>query len=272
MRRFFPLLFLAAFVSLLFYFVGGESDFLAKILREGSYLLNLINKNNSVERYAPADLVDLAGLGAGGQYIREEVYEPLKKMMSGAVLAGAPLKIVSAYRSYERQEEVFKYWSSRDPNAHMYSAEAGHSEHQLGTTVDFGLGDRRVDLRWEFGETAQGAWLAQNSWQYGFAMSYPKGKEETTGFVYEPWHFRYIGKEAAKAWHESGLTLTEYLTTNPQHYRLIRKFDDYKVYSVDADGARKWISTAEKFLEMGYNWDDVVIVGREEFNLYRELQ
>jgi len=263
------LLFVAAIIAV-FYLSSGTNDFLAKILRDGGYLLNLINKDNSVERYISPDLVELRELGAAGQYIRDIAYGPLKDMTEGARYAGAPLKIVSAYRSYERQEQVFGYWSARDPYANMYSAEAGHSEHQLGTTIDFGMGDRQKDLRWEFGETAQGKWLAQNSWQYGFAMSYPKDEEGKTGYVYEPWHFRYIGKEAAKEWHAGGLTLTEYLATKPQYYRLIREFDDYKVYSVDPDGTRQWITTAEKFLEMGYDWDDVTIVDWTELNRYVE--
>ncbi len=268
-RIFSSFLIVAAIVAV-FYFSSGGGDFLAKILRDGSYLLNLINKDNSVERYAPEDLVDLAQLGAKGQSIRQEVYEHLQIMMGDAESAGAPLKIISAYRSYEQQKQVFGYWSARDPNANTYSAEAGHSEHQLGTTIDFGTGDRKTDLNWKFADTAQGKWLAENAWSYGFAMSYPKGQEETTGYVYEPWHFRYIGKDTAREWHESGLTLSEYLATKPQYYRLIRRFDDYKVFSVDPDGAKHWITTAEKFLEMGYDWKDVLIVKQEEFNLYTE--
>lgn len=261
---------LAIFFLVFFYYQSGTGDFSAKILRDGSYLLNLVNKENSIEKYAPPNLVELSPLQARGQYIRDIAYEPLKELMQVAELSGASLKVVSAYRSYERQGQVFEYWSNRDSDANTYSAEAGHSEHQLGTTIDFGLGNAKIDLRWEFGETLQGKWLEENSWKYGFAMSYPKDKEGTTGYVYEPWHFRYIGKEAAREWHESGRTLAEYLLTKPQYYRLIRRFDDYKVYSVDSDGTKHWITTAEKFLSLGYSWGDVMIVDWSEYNLYTE--
>lgn len=270
MRKVFFVLIVAIIGGSIFYSARGAGDFLAKILRDGSYILNLINKENSVERYAPADLVELSSLGATGQYIRQEVYEPLSEMMHAAEAVAAPLKIASAYRSYERQEQVLGYWSRRDPNANMYSAKQGHSEHQLGTTIDFAMGDRAYDLREGFGETAQGKWLAENSWEYGFALSYPKNKEDITGYIYEPWHYRYIGKAAAKEWHESGVTLAEFLAAKPQYYRLIRRHDDYKVYSVDHDGTKHWITTAEKFLEMGYDWNDVMIIDRPEFNLYSE--
>lgn len=262
---------IAGFGVLFYFFQSTNSgDFFAKIFRDGSYLFNLIGKENSIKKYVPPDLAELSQLGAQGQYIRQVAYGPLKELLEGAADACIPLKIVSAYRSYERQEQVFDYWSRRDPNANTYSAEAGHSEHQLGTTIDFGSEDRRTDLRAGFEDTSQGKWLEENAWKYGFAMSYPKGKEAVTGYVYEPWHFRYIGREAAKEWRESGLTLSEYLATKPQYYRLIRRYDDYKIYSVDPDGTKHWITTAEKFLELGYEWDDVMIVDWQEYNLYAE--
>lgn len=273
MKKLFPVLLLATALTAFFYFINPDGffdDFLAKILRDGNYLFNLVNKENTIEKYVPPDLVELSKLGAQGQYIRQAVYDPLQEMLEGAASAGAPLKIVSAYRSFERQEQVFGYWSRRDPNANIYSAEPGHSEHQLGTTIDFGLGNTKFDLRWEFAGTAQGKWLEENARQYGFVMSYPKDKEGVTGYIYEPWHFRFIGKEAAKEWLESGLTLSEHLAAKPQYYRLIRRHDDYKVYSVDSDGIKHWVTTAEKFLEMGYKWEDVATVDLAEYNVYTE--
>jgi len=248
---------------------SGE-NFFAKILRDGDYFLNIVNKQNSLDRYRPSDLLELSYLDARGKYIRGTVYESLKLLISDAKKSGAPIKIISAYRSYERQKSIFAFWSGREKDADRFSAEAGHSEHQLGTTLDFGSEDGSSDLREIFGDTPTGKWLAENSWKYGFVMSYPKGKAEITGYIYEPWHFRYIGIEEARAWRESGLTLSEYLATKPQYYRLIQLNGDYKVYSVDAGGTKHWIRTQETFLSLGYNWDDVVVVGAEEFAIYSE--
>ena len=260
---------IAVFIWLL-YSQGGGSEFFAKILRDGDYFLNLVNKQNSLDIYRPRDLVELSNLAAHDKYIREVVYEPLKSLIFDARKSGVPIKIISAYRSYERQKNIFAFWSGVDKDADRFSAEAGHSEHQLGTTLDFGSGDSSLDLKEIFGDTAQGKWLAENSWKYGFAMSYPKDKEQITGYIYEPWHFRYIGVGEAEAWRESGLTLSEYLATKPQYYRLIQLSGDYKVYSVDADGAKHWIRIQETFLSLGYDWDDVVIVSAEEFALHAE--
>jgi len=120
------------------------------------------------------------------------------------------LFVNSAYRSYGVQEQTFNQWvqSSGLAYAERTSARAGHSEHQLGTTADVGYPGHFLE---GFTGTAEATWLAANSWKYGFIISYPNGKEDITGYAYEPWHIRYLGKEAAKSVHDSGLTLHEYL-------------------------------------------------------------
>ena len=92
------------------------------------------------------------------------------------------------------------------------SARAGHSEHQLGTTVDFRSygGSAPWDYT-DWATTKAGAWLKANAWKYGFVMSYPKGKTSVTCYAYEPWHYRYVGRTARGAIRASGLTLREYL-------------------------------------------------------------
>lgn len=252
-----------------FHGVAGPT-FFAQILRDGNYLFSLVNKQNSLDAYIPADLVELSGVGAPGKYVRIVAYEELRYLLLDAKEAGVPVKVISAYRSYERQDFIHVFWSRRSKDADRFSAEAGHSEHQLGTTVDFGIGYGSVDLKEKFGGTPTGKWLAANAAKYGFAMTYPKDKEAITGYTYEPWHFRFIGASEATKLQESGLTLEEYLATKPQYYRLIRRYDDYKVYSVDPDGTKHWITTEEQFLSMGYDWDDVVIVDDTEFNLYTQ--
>lgn len=115
--------------------------------------------------------------------------------------------IVSAYRSYYTQEVVFQGWCDMYgfEEASTISSQAGHSEHQTGLTMDLD------SLEEWYGGTAEGIWLAENCWRYGFIIRYPKGKESITGYSYEPWHVRYLGKSTAKLVYDSGLTLEEFL-------------------------------------------------------------
>lgn len=165
--------------------------------------------------YVPTDLrsTSYAGLN-GGHYVRRHVVADLKAMASAARAAGARLAVQSAYRSYKTQKATFDYWV----RVHGYataikeSARAGHSEHQLGTTVDLRAygGLAPWDYR-DFGSTKVGKWLIANAWKYGFVMSYPKGKTTITCYQYEPWHYRYVGRARAATIRASGLTLREFL-------------------------------------------------------------
>ena len=115
--------------------------------------------------------------------------------------------IVSAYRSYYSQESIFQGWCDiyGFEEASTISSQAGHSEHQTGLTMDLD------SLEESYGDTPEGIWLAENCWKYGFIIRYPKGKEHVTGYAYEPWHVRYLGKSTAKLVYDSGLTLEEFL-------------------------------------------------------------
>lgn len=115
--------------------------------------------------------------------------------------------IVSAYRSYYSQESIFKGWCDiyGFEEASTISSQAGHSEHQTGLTMDLD------SLEQSYGNTPEGIWLAENCYKYGFIIRYPKGKDEITGYAYEPWHVRYLGKSTAKLVYNSGLTLEEFL-------------------------------------------------------------
>ena len=165
--------------------------------------------------YAPEDLISLRSLGIeSDKEVRAIIAEDLKALMQTASDNGHPLAIQSAYRSYGYQERTFAYWVEQEGKeaALRSSARAGHSEHQLGTVLDFRSegGPPAWELE-DWGITPAGAWLAENAWRFGFVMSYPKNKEVITCYIYEPWHYRYIGKENAKAFKESGLTLREWL-------------------------------------------------------------
>ncbi|NLI19889.1 MAG: M15 family metallopeptidase, partial [Actinomycetales bacterium] len=168
--------------------------------------------------YAPGDLVDTGAAGLNSGYsVRGLVVNDLRDMAQAARAAGAPFVVTSAYRSYATQVSTFNYWVSRIgySAALLTAARPGHSEHQLGTTLDF-TSPSGVEP-WDYsdwGTSAAGAWLRENAWRYGFVMSYPPiVSPSVTCYTYEPWHFRYVGRQAAAAVHSSGLTLREYLWT-----------------------------------------------------------
>ena len=164
--------------------------------------------------YAPPDLVPVsrASLAGSGQ-VRRLVIADLSDLAHAARTAGVPLAAVSGYRSYSSQAWSFAYWIGvlGYARALLGSARAGHSEHQLGTTLDFASypGGEPWYFSWYASRTA--TWLATNGWRFGFVMSYPPGKMALTCYGYEPWHFRYVGRDAAAEIHASGLTLRQYL-------------------------------------------------------------
>ncbi len=167
--------------------------------------------------YAPADLVpaSTAGLtgGSGTKLLRSVLIDDLEAMRAAWQAAGLNVIIESGYRSYSAQAATFNSWVSRlgYATALARSARPGHSEHQLGTAIDVtsaGWGGRFGD--WAV-ESAEGAWMAANAWQYGFVMSYPAGSDAQTCFGYEPWHYRWIGRDAAAAHRSSGMHLRQFL-------------------------------------------------------------
>jgi zinc D-Ala-D-Ala carboxypeptidase len=161
--------------------------------------------------YKPPDLVSISNAGVtGGGLIREVAFDDLKAMADAARAAGTPLGNVSSYRSYRTQKALFNSYVDGYgfKRAITFSARPGHSEHQLGLTIDFAPGGRSVFVSEEVGA---GKWLSQNAWKYGWLMSYPKGKKAVTCYGYEPWHYRYVGRDLAREIHDSGLTTREYL-------------------------------------------------------------
>lgn len=168
------------------------------------------------ESYAPEDLVPVsdAGVGTDTMYVRGVVMPDLQALLAEAEAAEVRLEVQSAYRSYSYQETTFAYWVAQDglEAALKTSARPGHSEHQLGTALDFRSagGDPAWELA-DWRETPEGAWLAENAARFGFVMSYPKGKEAVTCYSYEPWHYRYVGRGVAAEVEASGLTLREWL-------------------------------------------------------------
>jgi zinc D-Ala-D-Ala carboxypeptidase len=168
--------------------------------------------------YEPPDLVFLgdAGVTGGGQ-VRRVALDDLTEMAKAARADGTPLGNVSAYRSYRQQKALFNSYvrGYGFKKAITFSARPGHSEHQLGLTIDF-ADSGSTDFVSE--EVGAGRWLADNAWKYGWLMSYPRGKKKLACYRYEPWHYRYVGRDLAKEIHDSGLTIREYLWA---HFTLV---------------------------------------------------
>jgi D-alanyl-D-alanine carboxypeptidase len=156
-----------------------------------------------------------AGLSGYGS-VRRVALADLKAMVRASRAAGLRLAVRSAYRSYQTQVWTFAHWVHAGGTAAALetSARPGHSEHQLGTAIDFtragGIAPWFVP---DWGKTREGAWLARNAWRYGWVMSYPKGRKAATCYAYEPWHFRYVGKDTARQVHHSGRALRQVLWT-----------------------------------------------------------
>jgi D-alanyl-D-alanine carboxypeptidase len=131
----------------------------------------------------------------------------LDALIAGAALDGVNLWVKSGFRSYETQKTLYNNYVARDGKemADTYSARPGHSEHQTGLAFDMNSTAN------SFAGTPEAEWLSANCHKYGFIIRYPKGKEHITGYIYEPWHVRYIGVEKAKEVFESGLCLEEFL-------------------------------------------------------------
>lgn len=135
-------------------------------------------------------------------------------MAQDAKKQGIELVAFSTYRSFEYQQTLYNKYVEQDgkDEADRYSARPGYSEHQTGLAFDIGeKGKENLWLTEEFGESEAGKWLSENAHKYGFILRYPKGKEDITGYMYESWHYRYLGIELATRVKESGLTLEEYL-------------------------------------------------------------
>ncbi|HWL22731.1 MAG TPA: M15 family metallopeptidase [Ureibacillus sp.] len=139
------------------------------------------------------------------------------EMAQAALKEGYKITAFSTFRSFDYQTTLYNRYVERDGknNADRYSARPGYSEHQTGLGFDVGeVGREDLWLTSEFGETEVGKWLVANAHNYGFILRYPEGKEHITGYMYESWHFRYLGKQLATEVKASGLTLEEFLGIN----------------------------------------------------------
>lgn len=184
----------------------------AEEFSDAASYLALINPQTQLSPadYTPKKLVNVAGTS---NKLRPEAAEAVEDLMAGARNAGHSLKLLSAYRSYGRQAVLFNQYQAKygTTYAERISARPGTSEHQLGLAADVGSIGSGTDLKEEFGQTRAGIWVAEHAADYGLIIRYPQGKEEITGYKYEPWHVRYVGKDHAAAMKQSkAQTFEEY--------------------------------------------------------------
>ena len=155
----------------------------------------VVNKSYPLPRsYDPGGLTD-------------ECENAFYAMQAAAEDEGLDLYIASGFRSYELQASLYQRYCNQDGQAaaDTYSARPGHSEHQSGLAIDLN------SISSDFAYTAEGQWVNEHCWEYGFILRYPADKVSVTGYMYEPWHIRYVGRDAAAAICQSGLCLEEYL-------------------------------------------------------------
>jgi zinc D-Ala-D-Ala carboxypeptidase len=168
--------------------------------------------------YAPDDLVSLSEyrvptLGSTEMLLRRESAGHLRRMVKAAAADGEELVVASAYRSYSEQHTSYaRLTSIYGTDAGEMSARPGHSQHQLGTAVDFTNAAASYEIWDYFGDTSAYWWLRDHARQYGFVLAYPRSKEAKTGYQWEPWHYRYVGARNVERLEESGLSLQEFLT------------------------------------------------------------
>ena len=170
-------------------------ELVAEMLAAPEALHRLVDKQHAVESdYEPADLVSVERYpittNRAGHRLARSVMPDLLAMIEAARADGIELMVSSAYRSYDYQAGVYNRHVEKlgQAEADRVSARAGHSQHQLGTTIDFG------SIAAGYGATPNGRWVAAHAWRFGFSLSYPAGQEAATGYDYEPWHFRYLGR------------------------------------------------------------------------------
>jgi D-alanyl-D-alanine carboxypeptidase len=194
---------------------AGFLDAVAEVLDQEEELTWLVDKKHALAAaYAPDDLVDLnqydeLTLSRPDHRLRRLIMPTVLSMVEAARIDGVVLQISSAYRSYDYQTTVYRRWVDDlgQEEADRVSAQPGHSQHQLGTVIDFGC------ICPEIAETADGIWLAEHAWRYGFSLSYPSGYSWLTGYDHEPWHYRFIGMAATNLERRYFAGIQHYLLT-----------------------------------------------------------
>lgn len=183
----------------------------------------VVNKQRALpEGYDPTDLVVPDVPFYFDEFLpkkqmREEAAKALEELFAAADQAGEDLVAASGYRSYDRQKSIYErnveVYGEEETN--KFSAKPGTSEHQTGLAMDVTSAEMSFKLDQSFRETSEGEWLANHAHEYGFVIRYPQGKDDITGYTYEPWHLRYVGQEKSTEIHNQSLTLEEFFGFTP---------------------------------------------------------
>ena len=216
--------------DILFHFGNTENNTYGKIVHNDSMHFTVTWGDGTSERFTRQEIEERGGITyvngiliANKTYSLPADYNPggilpeaqaaFDTMKADAAKEGIYLSIVSGFRSYTYQGQLYNGYVNRDGKAaaDTYSARAGHSEHQTGLAMDINNAGSG------FNNTKEAKWLAANCVKYGFILRYPQGKEDITGYMYESWHIRYLGKDIAKEVADSGLTLEEFLCIDSKY-------------------------------------------------------
>jgi D-alanyl-D-alanine carboxypeptidase len=184
----------------------GDSVFGLPAPEARMVLLRVTHERALPDGYEPPDLTRV-----GGHTVRALVVPDLTAMIDAAAADGVEIAVISGYRSPAEQTMAFEtaVWQEvgragesidrpeAEARATRFVAPPGHSQHQLGTAIDFSSEEVGYGVRAAFAETTTGRWLKANAWQFGFVLPYPKDGEARSGYAYEPWHYRWIGRDLA---------------------------------------------------------------------------
>ena len=193
--------------------IGLDNSFYTNT-RETPFLNNIYLLTNKY-LYMPSSYIPLnleyidENYSSGRRQLVKEARIAFEQMAKNAKMGGFTIRAISAYRSYQYQKDLYQRYVSEDgvENADTYSARPGFSEHQTGLVVDVDNGITNYE---DFHNTKEFIWMKNNAYKYGFILRYPEGCEKITGYVYESWHYRYVGIEIATEMKELGLTFDEY--------------------------------------------------------------
>ncbi len=183
----------------------------------------VVNKQHKLpDGYVPPDLVTPSvklRLSAGSEdmKVRSEMATAMEAMFADASQAGQALLLASGYRSEASQKSLYNGYVSKDGQvaADRYSARPGYSEHQTGLAFDVGAASRKCEIEECFGDLPEGQWVAAHAHEYGFIVRYGKDQEPLTGYQYEPWHLRYVGKALAAELSAKHQTLEQFFGLPP---------------------------------------------------------
>jgi zinc D-Ala-D-Ala carboxypeptidase len=201
----------------------AKKDEVITVVSQPESISVLVNKQRKLpDQYSPNDLETttvpfLSSVTTEKRKLRSEAASALANLFESAKQQGINLLGVSGFRSHATQVTLFNYYVKRDgyDAARTYSALPGTSEHETGLSIDVTGGDGSCPAQDCFANKPEAKWLQDHVAEYGFIIRYPKGKESITGYQYEPWHIRYVGKKIATEIMSRGITLEEYLNAIP---------------------------------------------------------